>query len=218
MSEARRIAQMPLHLQLDEFQRVLSTNKTLLKVLELAPQLGLSSWYLAAGSLSQTVWNHVCGMEPEAGISDYDLVYYDADDLSWEAEDKVIQAGKALFASIDTEVEIRNQARVHLWYSEKHGVDCAPHKTLEDGIDSWISNSAMIGVRIRPGQEDKDKWDIYAPWGISDMFNLVVRPNAILGTREAFEKKAARWKGIWPQLTVHPWPTDKPQAAKEVNE
>jgi hypothetical protein len=35
---------------------------------------------------------------PEAGILDYDLAYFDASDLSWEAEDAVIRAGNEIFA------------------------------------------------------------------------------------------------------------------------
>jgi hypothetical protein len=211
MDGPRKIGQLPLHLQLQHFHKALSTNPTLLTILKLAPQLKLTHWYLAAGSITQTVWNYVSGLDPETGISDYDLVYYDASDLSWEAEDRVIQASKKLFAGIAAEVEVRNQARVHLWYGEKYGVECIPNKTLEDGIDSFISNTAMIGVRIREdakGQQEEDQWDIYAPCGLSDIFNLVVRPNPVLGNRETYEKKAERWKAIWTGLMIKPWPRD----------
>jgi hypothetical protein len=51
--------------------------------------MGLPGWYLVAGGLYQTVWNVVTGQVPEAGILDYDLAYFDASDLSWEAEDAV---------------------------------------------------------------------------------------------------------------------------------
>lgn len=208
MSSEPKIGQLPVHEQLEHFTQVLSTNKSLTSVLSLAPQLGLSSWYLAAGSLSQTIWNHVSGFDPETGISDYDLVYYDASDLSWEGEDRVIQAGKALFAPLGVDVEIRNQARVHMWYEAKHGVKCKPHECLEDGIDSWISNSAMVGVRPRAnGDTGEQQLNVYAPWGLADMFNLVVRPNTVLGTKEAYDKKTTRWRAIWPDLKIQPWPT-----------
>ena len=211
MEGTRKIGQLPLHLQLEHFRKALSTNPTLLRILKLAPQLKLTHWYLAAGSITQTVWNYVLGLDPETGILDYDLVYYDASDLSWEAEDRVIQASKKLFHGIVAEVEVRNQARIHLWYGEKYGVNCTPNKTLEDGIDYFISNTAIIGVRIREdvkGQQEEDEWDIYAPRGLSDMFNLVVRSNPVLGNRETYEKKADRWKAIWTGLTIEPWPRD----------
>src|SRR6266496_6144066 len=70
-------------------------------------------WYLVAGCLYQTVWNVVTGQPPESGILDYDLAYYDSSDLSWQAEDAIIQEGCRLFGDLPAPVQIRNQARVH---------------------------------------------------------------------------------------------------------
>ncbi|KAM3459569.1 hypothetical protein NHJ6243_006771 [Beauveria neobassiana] len=200
-------AQLPLDQQLTHLRAVLSTNKTLVTVLERVATLNLPNWYLAAGAVSQTIWNHVSGMAPpDTGISDYDVVYHDGGDLSWDAEDAHIQRAKALFADMPgVDIEIRNQARVHLWYENKYGVQCAPHASVEAGIDSWISTTAMIGIRLN---EDGGSWSVYAPRGLSDYFNMVARPNTVLGLKEDYDKKAARWKGIWPKLTVEPWPTN----------
>lgn len=204
MASQFNVAQLPLDQQLVQLRAILSTNKTLVTVLERVATMGLRNWYLAAGAVSQTIWNHMSGMAPDTGISDYDVVYHDDSDLSWEAEDAYIQKSKALFSDMpDLDVEIRNQARVHLWYGKKYGVECAPHATVEAGIDTWISTSAMIGIRLK----SDDTWSVYAPRGLSDYFNMVARPNAALGLRENYEKKAARWRSIWPKLTVEPWPT-----------
>ncbi|KAF9873027.1 hypothetical protein CkaCkLH20_09537 [Colletotrichum karsti] len=194
-------AQLPLEDQLIHLRKVLSTNSTLITVLTRAATLDLPNWYLAAGAVSQTIWNFMSGKPADTGIHDYDLVYFDDSDLSWEAEDKVIQAGNKLFADIPVEVEIRNQARVHLWFEERFGTRCPPHKSTEAGIDTWISTTAMIGVRL----VDDGEWKVYAPRGLSDFFNMVVRPHPQLGTREAYEKKARRWLEIWEDLTVMPW-------------
>jgi hypothetical protein len=207
MSSSINPARLPLNKQLTHLRTILSTNKTLLVILERTLSLNIPNWYLAAGAVSQTIWNHMSDLPPETGISDYDLVYHDASDLSWEAEDRVIQAGKKLFGDLPTEVEIRNQARVHLWYTEKYGVHCPAHESVEAGIDSWISTSAMIGVRV---EKDSDgDWSVYAPRGLADFFNLVARPNDAVGRREQYEKKVERWKGVWKGLTVEPWPAQK---------
>lgn len=147
------------------------------------------------------------GLPPDQGISDYDLVYHDASDTSYEAEDAVIQAANKLYADLAVEVEVRNQARVHLWYEKKHGRKCPEHQSVEAGIDSWISTSAMIGIRIsdRVGNDGELEWDVYAPRGLSELFGMVVRPNTDIGTREAYEKKTRRWKGIW-DVKVEEWP------------
>ena len=195
-------AQLPLHRQIDHLRSTLSTNPALVRVLTRAAALNLPNWYLAGGALSQTIWNAASSLPPETGINDYDLVYHDASDTSYEAEDVAIQAGRRLFADVPVEVEIRNQARVHLWYGEKHGVPCPQHESVEAGIDSWISTSAMIGVRL----EQDGAWTVYAPRGLSDHFSMIVRPNPVLGTRAPYEKKARRWRGIWKGLTIEPWP------------
>lgn len=81
----------------------------------------MPNWYIAAGILSQTVWNHLHGFESDANIKDIDLVYFDPD-TSYEAEDKYIQRGKDLFGDLQVDVEIRNQARVYLWYEDHFGI------------------------------------------------------------------------------------------------
>ena len=152
---------LPVDEQVAAFQTVLLRNQTLAEVLARAAALGLPGWYLVAGCLYQTVWNVVTGQPPEAGILDYDLAYFDASDLSWQAEDAVIQAGRALFGDLPAPVQIRNQARVHLWYERKFGVPCPPHESAEAAIDTFEATTACLGVRLGPG----GRWRVYARTG-----------------------------------------------------
>jgi len=197
-----RAGQLPLDEQITCFRQALGVNQTLSRVLTGAAGMGLPGWYLIAGCLYQTVWNVVTGQPPEAGILDYDLAYYDASDLSWESEDAVIQAAGEVFAGLAAPVQIRNQARVHLWYERKFGVPCPPHASSEAAIDTYEATVACLGVRLDPGGQ----WRIYAPHGLSDVFNLVARPNPVLAPRRVYEAKVARWRQQWPGLTVFPWP------------
>jgi uncharacterized protein len=191
-------------LSLDErFRAALRENPTLTEVLDRATTLSLPDWYLVAGCLYQTVWNVVTGQPPEAGILDYDLAYFDDSDLSWEAEDRVIQAGNTVFAGLPTPVQIRNQARVHLWYKAKFGIPCPPHTSTEAAIDTYEATNASVGVR----QEPDGRWRVYAPYGLSDIFDFVVRPNTSLAPQHVYQAKAERWKKQWPGLTILPWPT-----------
>jgi hypothetical protein len=114
--------QLPLDEQMTCVRQALDQNPTLCEVLAGAAAMNLPGWYLVAVCLYQTVWNVITGRPPEAGILDYDLVYFDGSDLSWEAEDAVIRAGNEVFAGLPAPAEIRNQARVHLWYEEKFGI------------------------------------------------------------------------------------------------
>ncbi|MET7484877.1 nucleotidyltransferase family protein [Streptomyces sp. NPDC005538] len=193
---------LPLVEQLDGLRSVLSQNEVLADVLTRAATLELPGWYVTAGCLFQTVWNVVTDRPPTSGIKDYDIFYFDGTDLSWEAEDAVIKAGQEMFAGLPAEVEIRNEARVHLWYEQKFGVPCPPHESTEAAIDSFAATTCCLGVRLDPD----GGWHVYAPHGLSDVFNLVVRPNPVLAPREVYEAKTARWRDEWPELTVLPWP------------
>ena len=197
-----RVGRLPIDEQLENFRAALARNRTLMQVLDLAAGLEWPGWYLMAGCLYQTVWNVVTGQPPEAGILDYDLGYFDASDLSWEAEDAVIQAGHNIFAASTVPVQIRNQARVHMWYEEKFGMPCPPHESSEAAIDTFEATCACLGVRLELG----GRWRIYAPYGLSDVFNLIVRPNPVLAPRHVYQAKVTRWQRQWPALTVLPWP------------
>jgi uncharacterized protein len=196
-----RAGQLPLDEQMTCLRQALGLNQTLTRVLTRAAAMRLPGWYLVAGCLYQTVWNVVTGQPPEAGILDYDLAYFDASDLSWEAEDAVIRAGNEVFAGLPAPVQIRNQARVHLWYEQKFGIPCPPHASSEAAIDTYEAAVACLGVRLESGA----RWRVYAPYGLSDVFNLVARPNPVLAPPEVYEAKTARWRQQWPSLTVLPW-------------
>ncbi|GLY97422.1 nucleotidyltransferase family protein [Actinoplanes sp. NBRC 103695] len=186
----------------ERLRSALSRNEVLIEVLERAAALDLPGWYLTAGCVFQTVWNGVTGRPPGHGIRDYDLFYFDAGDLSWEAEDRVIAASARVFADLPAEVEVRNEARVHLWYEQKFGVPCPPYSSTEAAIDSFAATTCCVGVRLEPDGQ----WRVYAPHGLADIFDLVLRPNPVLAPREVYETKAARWRELWPELTVLPWP------------
>lgn len=199
-----RIGRLPVAEQLGEFRAALARNDLLMEVLARARKLDLPGWYLTAGCLFQTVWNVVTNRPPGAGIKDYDLFYFDDSDLSWDAEDEAIQEGARLFAGLPATVEIRNEARVHLWYEDRFGAPCPPYTSSEAAIDSFAATTCCLGVRLT----SDDRWRIYAPHGFADVFNLVVRPNPVQAPRHVYETKALRWREHWPELTVMPWPAD----------
>ena len=118
----------------------------------------------------------------------------------------MIQSAGRAFADVPAEVEVRNEARVHLWYGQKFGTPIPPYVSTEDAIDSFAATTCCLGVRLEPA----GRWRTYAPHGLSDVFNLVVRPNPVLAPRTVYETKTSRWRRQWPELTVLPWPAPSP--------
>ena len=188
--------------QLVMLEELLSRNKVLVEVLHRAAGMNLPNCYVTSGGIFQTIWNGMTGRPAEWGIRDYDLFYFDDIDTSWEAEDVVIRKGREIFDNCTPVVEIRNQARVHLWYERKFGIDCPPYESTEVAIDSFVATACSVGVR----READRTLSVYAPYGLSDVFNMVVRPNAVLATAAVYQKKVARWLSQWPELKILEWP------------
>ncbi len=114
------------------------------------PSLGLNQCLLTAGCLFQAVWNHQAGLPAAWGIKDYDVFYFDKD-VSWEAENEVIIAARKLFHDLDVNIEIKNQARVHLWYGQRFGRAYPKLQSTKDGIDRYL----IAGDVYRSGCGDR---------------------------------------------------------------
>ena len=169
------------------------------EILKRLPDLDLPDAWLVSGCLFQTVWNHFTGRDPKYGIKDYDIFYFDPD-TSWDAEDTVIRKAREIFAGIDADIELKNQARVHLWYGEKFGSDYPPLRKSTDGIDRFLSPVCMLGL-----QEKARSLTVYARHSYADLEPLIVRPYLSGNfTKAAYDAKTARWKSLWPELTVIP--------------
>ena len=160
-------------------------------------RLALPDAWLVAGCLAQTVWNVLTKRAIDHGISDYDVFYFDPD-TSWDAEDAVIRKLHERLGHLGAKIEIRNQARVHLWYPDKHGLPYPPLTRSTDGIDRFLTQNTQVGVR-----RTDDGHEVYAPHGFDDIALLIARPNRALNFSVTnYEAKAARWKALWPEMTV----------------
>ncbi|XBQ17162.1 MAG: nucleotidyltransferase family protein [Oceanicaulis sp.] len=163
-----------------------------------APELGLSDWALCAGAVYQNVWNALTGRPAGYGIKDYDLAYFDAGDLSWEAEDAVIRRCADVFADLPAPVEIRNQARVHLWFPERFGRTIEPFTSTEDGIAHYAASAHMAGLR----READGSHTVLAPRGLSDVFAMRLAPRAPETDTADYRAKSERMKLTWPEIEL----------------
>ncbi|WP_282608232.1 nucleotidyltransferase family protein [Pelagibius sp. Alg239-R121] len=188
---------------LSRLEAILRTDTEIWPSLKLARALALPDWLIASGAIYQTVWNALTGKPAGYGLKDIDLIYFDGTDVSWEVEDKAIKRVAEAFAAaeISTPVETRNQARVHLWFEQRFG---APYEALSSSAESltrYASTTHAVGVRL----ERDGRMTIEAPFGLTDVFNLVLRPNPHLDNKGTYDEKAARCAELWPQVQVIPW-------------
>lgn len=179
--------------------KILSENFVLFKVIKEAQNIGLKNYYIGAGCICQTVWNFQNGLNLMHGISDIDFVYFD-DDLSYEKEDIVIKQVQRKFGELPIKIDVKNQARVHLWYKEHYGYNLKPYISVENAINSWPTTATSIGVRIHD-----DTFIVYAPFGLNDMFGQIIRPNKTQITEETYLKKYKKWSLKWNTLNFIEW-------------
>ena len=142
----------------------------------------------------------VKGRPPGSGIRDYDVFYFDGSDLTWEGEDRVIRAAGELFRDVEGHIELRNEARVHLWFEAKFGVKAEPFTSARDAIDSFASTTCCVGVTQSP-----EGLKLYAPFGLHDVFGMHLRPNRRLAPQVVYEAKVEEYRSRWPSLTHDPW-------------
>ncbi|RDU36980.1 hypothetical protein DRW41_09795 [Neobacillus piezotolerans] len=161
----------------------------------------LDEYYIGAGAVNQAVWNEISGFPPQHGIGDMDIVYFNDGDLTEEGEKSIEMKLQSMLHAFPFKIDVKNEARVHLWYEKKFGYAIQPYTSLEAAIDTWPTTATAIGIR----KDEKGTYRVYAPYGLGDMFGMIVRANKVQITKAIYEAKAVKWKGRWPTLTVIPW-------------
>lgn len=179
-------------------EAIVRASPSLMQVLTTARALDLPDWLIFSGAVYQRVLNQLTGRDLDYGIKDYDLGYHDPSDVSYDAEDVVIRRVAAAFESPLREmVEVRNQARVHLWFEGKFGEPYAPLGSTAEALTRFVSPLFAVGVRLGPD----DRLVIEAPFGLDDLFALRLRPNPRRRTN-GFARTAASAQARWPELIV----------------
>jgi hypothetical protein len=167
-------------------------------ILQRLPLLGVPQAWLVAGCVFQAVWNERLGRTPHSCVKDYDIFYFDDADLSWEAEDEVIRRGRVLFGDLDALVEIRNQARVHLWYPQRFGGPYPALASAEDGIGRFLVRCTCVGL----APQGDGSLRLHVPYGVDELERGILRPNANAPSLDRFREKAESYRTRWPFLRI----------------
>lgn len=190
--------------QLDTLICILEKNKELMEMLDYISKLNLPNFYIAAGSVFQTIWNYYDGKDLNFGIKDIDVIYFNNNDLSVEKDLEYynIINDYAKSKKINYEIDVSNEARMHLWKMEHgQGEKSEPYKNSEDAISKWIATVHAIGIT-----KENNQIKVYAPYGLSDIFSKTIRPikhNA--NSKELYDKKVASWNERFNDLTIIEW-------------
>lgn len=163
-----------------------------LAILQIARSLQLPDWAIGAGFVRALVWDHLSGQK-RTKLSDIDVLYFDSDNLAKETEKTYEKA--LLEHRADIPWSLKNQARMHLNNTTR------AYRNTEDAMHFWLETPTAVAVRL----ERDDTLTILAPFGLEDLFQMIIRPTpAALEKMDQFESRlrSKPWIDQWPSLTV----------------
>ncbi len=176
------------------FHEIARRNPANVALIDRLAELEIPQCHLTAGCLFQTLWNVLSGRPVAENIKDYDVFYFD-EDTSWEAEDAVIRRVAPIADALGIPVEVKNQARVHLWYRQRFGADYPQLRCARDGIARYLVRCTCVGIDVKTRE-------VFAADGFDDLAAGVLRINPLFPQPEQFRKKAEHYKTRWPWLRI----------------
>ncbi|GAB5054193.1 nucleotidyltransferase family protein [Pediococcus parvulus] len=191
---------VPLNAQIKLLNDILMRDQELYNVLRTISKLNLPNSYVGGGSITQSVWNQIFSKDLGFGISDLDIVYFDTD-LSEAKENEIRNQLLSELPLKKYNIDVKNEARVHLWYQHRFGQKINPYVSTEDAISTWPTTASSLGVYLNKQQDI----EAFAPYGLNDVFSGIVRPNKKMITESIYMNKAIKWKSKWPELKVVAW-------------
>jgi len=158
----------------------------------------LPKWCIAAGVIRNKVWDHLHGYSDRTLSADIDVLFYDRDtnDDTYEAD---IESRLAAVVP-GVHWQAVNQAAVHSYTKE------APYQSIEHAMSRWADPVTAVGAHLSYDEQIV----IIAPFGLHDLFGLVVRPHLVAPNAAAVYRErmtTKQWMERWPKLTIL-WPDD----------
>lgn len=189
--------------QNETFISIIKQNHDLLIILDYLEKLKLPNFYIAAGAVFQTIWNYYDNRLINYGIKDIDIIFYDCNNLSKEYEDKLEKNIRNYLSqkNLHYDIDIHNEARIHLWKKENEIQNIDRYENSEDAINQWIATVQAIGI-TKINKQIK----VYAPYGLSDIFGKIIRPiKHKNNSKEIYNKKLINWQQRFDNLIIIDW-------------
>ncbi|HEY4044098.1 MAG TPA: nucleotidyltransferase family protein [Rhodopila sp.] len=173
---------------------ILANDPVRWRALDLVASLGLADCWVGAGFVRNAVWDALHGRSPALLADDVDVLWFDPG----QADPAVDKRGEASLRLLEPHLtwSVKNQARMH----GRNGD--AAYTSSADAMWYWPETATAVAVR-RTGP---DASDIAAPFGLDDLFALVVRPTPRFtgAKRDVYltRIRTKNWRAQWPLLRI----------------
>ncbi len=170
----------------------------LMDVLRAARVCDPPNWLIGSGVLRNLVWDHLHGYAERTPARDVDLAYFDPLDLRPEAENAWERRLHAIRP--DVPWEVKNQAAVHLWYERRFGYAVPRLDSIQAAVATWPETATAIALRLLAD----DQIELIAPFGLADLFQMILRRNPTRVSVEEYQRRYAskRIRERWPHVQI----------------
>lgn len=177
----------------DRLEQILRSDPWSMRVLRAVRVLQLPDWAIGAGFVRALVWDHLTGCSTTP-LDDVDVLYFDPDEHAQRDEQQHEHSLRKELPEVPWSV--KNQARMHIRNRTE------PYSGTEDAMRFWLETPTAVAVRL----ELDDRLTVLAPYGLSDLFQMVIRPTP--AAREKMDQFDARltqkpWLRNWSNIKVH---------------
>lgn len=87
---------------------------------------------------------------------------------------------------------------MHLWFPDHFNEPYDPLTHTDEALSRFVAPAFAVGVRL----EADGAVTVAAPFGLQDVFDMVIRPNPNRLKAAGWDKVIASARARWPELTV----------------
>ncbi|WP_109434673.1 MULTISPECIES: nucleotidyltransferase family protein [Aquimarina] len=169
---------------------IIESDVWMINILKIVGNLNLNDCWIGAGFVRNKVWDEKHG-KTRTQLNDIDVIYFDKSNPSKKCDLEIENKLRKFNSNLNWSV--KNQSRMHTRNGHNQYTNC------NQAIAFWPETATSIAVRLN----FENKIEYIAPYGLEDLFNLLVRPTpkfdlTIYNAR--IENK--RWKEIWSKLEI----------------
>lgn len=181
----------------EDIVKAIKEDEWMMNLLKAVQKLNLPDWWICAGFVRSKIWDLIHDFSTRTPLPDIDVIYFDVNNTD-ELEEKKIEE-KLKYLIPDIPWSVKNQARMNVINN------MTPYVSSVDGISKFPETVTALGVKL----DGKENIQLTAPWGITDVVNLEVKPTPYyLESKERFEIYVNRvtkknWKSIWDKVQVY---------------
>lgn len=175
-------------------QKILSDDPVRMSILYEVQALELNDGWIGAGFVRDAVWDYLHGYALRPVSGDVDVVWFDSKNCAPDLDRVLEERLKQQLPTLDWSV--KNQARMH----QRNGDH--PYTSTGDALLYWPETATAVAVRLGP-----KGLDITAPYGLSDLFELRLRPTPAFerDKLDSFKQRVStkRWLERYPRLQLN---------------